>query len=163
MINMTKFFKLFQNSDFLTGLLTLIIATFCYAGIGDDMKDWVFPLMAVYTLYSVSAVFLIKSLIKFFQNSIAQNIIILDEQIPSIINVIFFSLIVFGFLLALFAFGFWIASLLLLSVSISYFSVEKNSSSYIKSLVISLIAIGVAYIVFTHIFYVPFPESRIFG
>ena len=73
------------------------------------------------------------------------------------------EIIVFGFLFALFAFGFWIASLLLLWVSISYFSVEKNVPTYIKSLVISLIACGVAYIVFTHIFYVPFPESRIFG
>ena len=127
------------------------------------MKDWVFPLMACYTLFSVSTVFLIKSLIKLFQNSIDKNIIILNEQIPSIINVIFFSLIVFGFLLALFAFGFWIASFLFLWASITYFNVEKNFSNSIKSLVISLIACGVAYVVFTHIFYVPFPESRIFG
>ena len=95
--------------------------------------------------------------------NLEKNIILSQEQIPSILNVIFFSLIVFGFLFALFAFGFWIASLLLLWVSISYFSVEKNVPTYIKSLVISLIACGVAYIVFTHIFYVPFPESRIFG
>ena len=160
---MTKFFKLFQDSDFLTGILTLFIASFCYAGIGDDMKDWVFPLMACYTLFSVSTVFLIKSLIKLFQNSIDKNVIILNEQIPSIINVIFFSLIVFGFLLALFAFGFWIASFLFLWARITYFNVEKNFSNSIKSLVISLIACGVAYVVFTHIFYVPFPESRIFG
>ena len=160
---MTKFFKLFQDSDFLTGILTLFIASFCYAGIGDDVKDWVFPLMACYTLFSVSTVFLIKSLIKLFQNSIDKNVIILNEQIPSIINVIFFSLIVFGFLLALFAFGFWIASFLFLWASITYFNVEKNFSNSIKSLVISLIACGVAYVVFTHIFYVPFPESRIFG
>ena len=39
---MTKFFKLFQDTDFLTGLLTLAIASLSYAGIGDDMKDWVF-------------------------------------------------------------------------------------------------------------------------
>ena len=160
---MIKFLKLFQDTDFLTGFLTLCIALFSYAGIGDDMKDWVFPLMACYTLFSISAVFLIKSLIKFFQNNIEKNIIISREQIPSILNVIFFSLIVFGFLFALFALGFWIASLLLLWVSISYFSVEKNVPTHIKSLVISLIACGVAYIVFTHIFYVPFPESRIFG
>ena len=94
---MTKFFKLFQDTDFLTGLLTLAIASFSYAGIGDDMKDWVFPLMACYTLFSISAVFLIKSLIKIFQNNIEKNIIISQEQIPSILNVIFFSLIVFGF------------------------------------------------------------------
>ena len=160
---MTKFFKLFQDCDFLTGILTLCIASFCYAGVGDDMKDWVFPLMACYTLFSVSTVFLIKSLIKLFQNSVDKNVIILNEQIPSIINVIFFSFIVFGFLIVLFAFGFWIASFLFLWVSITYFNVEKNFSNSIKSLVISLIACGVAYVVFTHIFYVPFPESRIFG
>ena len=73
---MTKFFKLFQDTDFLTGLLTLAIASLSYAGIGDDMKDWVFPLMACYTLFSISAVFLIKSLIKFFQNNIEKNIVI---------------------------------------------------------------------------------------
>ena len=106
---MTKFFKLFQDTDFLTGLLTLAIASLSYAGIGDDMKDWVFPLMACYTLFSISAVFLIKSLIKFFQNNIEKNIILSQEQIPSILNVIFFSLIVLGFLFALFAFGFWLS------------------------------------------------------
>ena len=36
---MTKFFKLFQDTDFLTGLLTLAIASLSYAGIGDDMKE----------------------------------------------------------------------------------------------------------------------------
>ena len=85
------------------------------------------------------------------------------EQLPSVINVGFFCFFVLCYLFILFAFGFWVASPLLLWVSITYFNPDKSALSFAKSLLISLVACGVAYVVFTYIFYVPFPQSRLFG
>ena len=161
--NMLRIFKLFQDSDLLTGLLLLVIASLTYSGVGSSEKDWIFPLMACYTLFAISIVFLIKSFIKIISKAIEKDLVIDREQLPSIINVVFFSLIVFGFLFVLFAFGFWIASFIFLFSSISYFNPIKNIRGYAKAFVISLVACAVAYVVFTHVFYVPFPESRLFG
>ena len=61
---MTKFLKMFRDSDFVTGLLLFAIATISYSGTGDNMKDWVFPLMASYTLFVISIAFLLKSALK---------------------------------------------------------------------------------------------------
>ncbi len=160
---MLQNFKLFQESDFVTGLLLLVIASVTYAGIGSGAKDWVFPLMACYALFGISIVFFIKFWIKIVSKTIEKDLVIDREQLPSIINVVFFSLIVFSFLFLLFAFGFWIASFIFLFASISYFSPSKNIGGFAKAFVISLIACSVAYVVFTHVFYVPFPESRLFG
>ena len=160
---MLQIFKLLQDSDFVTGLLLLILASLTYSGVGSSAKDWVFPLMACYTLFGISIVFLIKSSIKIIGKKIEKDIVLDREQLPSIINVVLFSLIVLGFLFVLFAFGFWIASFMFLFSSMSYFNPIKDFSGYARSFIISLLACAVAYVVFTHVFYVPFPESRLFG
>ena len=160
---MTKFLKMFRDSDFVTGLLLFAIATISYSGTGDNMKDWVFPLMASYTLFVISIAFLLKSALKVLNVKLMIDLTVTREQLPSVINVGFFCFFVLCYLFILFAFGFWVASPLLLWVSITYFNPDKSALSFAKSLLISLVACGVAYVVFTYIFYVPFPQSRLFG
>lgn len=160
---MTKFLNMFRDSDFVTGLLLFAIATISYSGTGDNMKDWIFPLMASYTLFFISIAFLLKSVFKVLNGKLIVDLTLTREQLPSAINVGFFCFFVLCYLFVLFAVGFWIASPLLLWVSIAYFNPDKSARSFFKSLLISLIACGVAYVVFTHIFYVPFPQSRLFG
>ena len=160
---MTKFLKMFRDSDFVTGLLLFAIATISYSGTGDNMKDWVFPLMASYTLFVISIAFLLKSALKVLNVKLMIDLTVTREQLPSVINVGFFCFFVLCYLFILFAFGFWVASPLLLWVSITYFNPYKSALSFAKSLLISLVACGVAYVVFTYIFYVPFPQSRLFG
>ena len=160
---MLRIFKLFQDSDLITGLLLMVIATLTYSGVGSSAKDWVFPLMACYVLFVISIVFLIKSFTKIISKTLKRDLVINRELFPSIINVVVFSLLILGFLFVLFAFGFWIASFIFLFSSISYFNPIKNIRGYAKAFVISLVTCAVAYVVFTHVFYVPFPESRLFG
>ena len=160
---MTKFLNMFRDSDFATGLLLFAIATLSYSGTGDNMKDWVFPLMAAYTLFFISIVFLVKFALNVMNGKLVIDLTLTREQVPSVINVGFFCFFVLCYLFVLFAFGFWIASPLLLWVSIAYFNPDKSVFSFSKSLLISLVTCGVAYVVFTHIFYVPFPQSRLFG
>ena len=160
---MTKFLKMFRDSDFVTGLLLFAIATISYSGTGDNMKDWIFPLMASYTLFVISIAFLLKSALKVLNGKLMIDLTVTREQLPSVINVGFFCFFVLCYLFILFAFGFWVASPLLLWVSITYFNPDKSALSFAKSLLISLVACGVAYVVFTYIFYVPFPQSRLFG
>ena len=165
---MIRFIKLIQDSDLATGLLLLFVASFSYAGVADNIWedyayiDWVFPLMSCFLLFSISAVYLVKSSIKIVKGTTISDLKIDKSEIPSIINVIVYTLLLFCYLVLLFVFGFWAASILLLWSGITYFRPEINRSSIIKSLIISIITCVVAYIVFTHIFYVPFPQSRIF-
>ncbi len=110
-----------------------------------------------------ATIFLIKSVHKILLKNINNDLKISKEEIPSIINVFVYSIILFFYLVCLFAFGFWPASLLLLWAGILYFRPEKNLNSIMKSLGIALITCLIAYIVFSSgwLFYVPFPKSRI--
>ncbi|NCF46783.1 MAG: hypothetical protein GWP24_04345 [Alphaproteobacteria bacterium] len=160
---MPQISKILKDSDVITTILLLGISFIFYSGSGANAKDWVFPLMATFSLFGISIFFLIKSILKIVSGTIVSDLEIETDQVPSIINVIFFALFMFIFLFLLFAFGFWIASLALLWTSIAYFNPDKTLKTIIKSLLIAIISCLVAYVVFTHIFYVPFPESRLFG
>jgi hypothetical protein len=160
---MPQISKILKDSDVITTILLLGISFIFYSGSGANAKDWVFPLMATFSLFGISIFFLIKSILKIVSGTIVSDLEIETDQVPSIINVIFFSLFMFIFLFLLFAFGFWIASLALLWTSIAYLNPDKTLKTIIKSLLIAIISCLVAYVVFTHIFYVPFPESRLFG
>ena len=160
---MPQISKILKDSDVITTILLLGISFIFYSGSGANAKDWVFPLMATFSLFGISIFFLIKSILKIVSGTIFSDLEIETDQVLSIINVIFFSLFMFIFLFLLFAFGFWIASLALLWTSIAYFNPDKTLKTIIKSLLIAIISCLVAYVVFTHIFYVPFPESRLFG
>lgn len=160
---MPQISKILKDSDVITTILLLGISFIFYSGSGADAKDWVFPLMATFSLFSISIFFLIRSVLKIVSGTIVSDLDIESDQMPSIINVIFFSLFIFIFLLLLFAFGFWVASLALLWTSIAYFNPDKTPKTIIKSLLIATISCIIAYVVFTHIFYVPFPEARLFG
>ena len=85
---------------------------------------------------------------KILLKNIDNDLKISKEEIPSIINVFVYSIILFFYLVCLFAFGFWPASLLLLWAGILYFRPEKNLNSIMKSLGIALITCLIAYIVF---------------
>ena len=97
------------------------------------MKDWVFPLMASYTLFVISIAFLLKSALKVLNGKLMIDLTVTREQLPSVINVGFFCFFVLCYLFILFAFGFWVASPLLLWVSITYFNPDKSALSFAKS------------------------------
>jgi hypothetical protein len=164
-----KLLKYIQDSDVAITILLFAIAGLSFRGVPDNIWndylyiDWVFPLASSYILFIIATIFLIKSMRKILLKNIDNDLKISKEEIPSIINVFVYSVILFFYLVCLFAFGFWPASLLLLWVGILYFRPEKNLNSIMKSLGIALITCLIAYIVFSSVwlFYVPFPKSRI--
>ena len=97
---MTKFLNMFRDSDFATGLLLFAIATLSYSGTGDNMKDWVFPLMAAYTLFFISIVFLVKFALNVMNGKLVIDLTLTREQVPSVINVGFFCFFVVCAILA---------------------------------------------------------------
>lgn len=165
---MKRFLKIIQDSDFATGILLLIIASFSYGGVDEGIWDgygyidWVFPIMSSFLLFTISAVYLSVGVIKLAKGTINNDLKIEKSQIPSIINVFVYLLLLFTYLILLYISGFWIASILLLWSGIAYFRGEKNIRSISKSLGIALLTCLIAYIVFTYVFWVPFPESRVF-
>jgi|TARA_B110000444_G_C18826704_1_gene590765 hypothetical protein len=165
---MTKFIKFIQDSDLATGILLLIIASISYAGVDEGIWegygyiDWVFPIMSSFLLFFISAVYLFVGSLKIMKGNTNNDLKIDKSEIPSIINVVVYSILLFVYLVLLYVFGFWFASILLLWSGIAYFKGEKNIASISKSLGIALLTCLIAYVVFTYIFWVPFPESRVF-
>ena len=164
-----KLLKYMQDSDVAITILLFAIAILSIRGVPDNIWDdylyidWVFPLASSYILFIIASVFLIKSIRKIITKKIDTDLKISKKEVPSIINVLVYAIILFLYLVCLFAFGFWPASLLLLWTGILYFRPEKNLNSIMKSLGIALITCLIAYVVFSSgwLFYVPFPKSRI--
>jgi hypothetical protein len=154
-----KFKQLIQDSDFVTGLVTFILANIAEQGAGHDVKDWIFPLMAAHTLYACSLFFLFKSAIKFFRNNLETDLN--PGELRPIKDVTVFSVFVFIYLFIMYYLGFYVASLLLIWASIVFFTEEVDIRIIGKALLTAIIACIVAYVVFTHIFYVPFPKSHL--
>jgi len=154
-----KFKQLIQDSDFVTGLVTFIVANIAEQGAGNDIKDWIFPLMAAHTLYVCSLFFLFKSAIKFFRNNLVTDL--KPGELRPIRDVTVFSVFVFIYLFIMYYFGFYVASLLLIWASVVYFTEEVDVKIVGKALLTAIIACVVVYVVFTHVFYVPFPKSHL--
>ena len=158
-----------QDSDVAITVLLFAIAILSFSGVPDNIWDnylyidWVFPLASSYIIFIIASIFLIKSIRKIILKNIDNDLKINNEDIPSIVNVFIYTIILFFYLVCLFAFGFWPASLLLLWTGIFYFKPEKNLRSVMIAFGIALITCVIAYIVFSSgwLFYVPFPKSRI--
>ena len=90
---MIRFLKIIQDSDFATGILLLIIASFSYGGVDEGIWDgygyidWVFPIMSSFLLFAISAVYISVGIIKLVKGNINDDLKIEISQIPSIINV----------------------------------------------------------------------------
>ncbi len=164
-----KLLRYIQDSDVAITILLFAVALLSLRGVPDNIWDdylyidWVFPLASAYLLLMIATIFLIKSILKIAQKNTDTDLNIRSEEIPSIIHVFVYAIILFLYLICLYAFGFWPASLLLLWSGILYFRPEKNLNSIVRSFGIALITCIIAYVVFSSgwLFYVPFPKSRI--
>ena len=59
--------------------------------------------------------------------------------------------------------GFWLSSLIMLTLASIYLTLEKTRRNLILAVVVPLAACIVAYFIFIHVFYVPFPKPTWWG
>jgi len=75
------------------------------------------------------------------------------------VDVFTFLLIALCYLLVMYGLGFWLSSLLMLSLVSLYLTKDKTRHNVTLAIVVPLAACVVAYVVFLHVFYVPLPEA----
>ena len=85
-----------------------------------------------------------------------------DDRASSV-DVVVFMVIVLAFLLAMFRLGFWPSALIMLIGASLYLTRERTTRNIRMAIIVPICISIVAFLVFTQVFYVPFPEAGWFA
>ncbi len=147
------------DRDLLAALVLFFIGGVAFFSAGNDVKNWIFPLLAAYLLLAI-AMALVGRIIFASIMKHAPDIVHLapDDRIVYI-DVLVFSLIVLAYIFVMHGLGFWLSSLIMLSLTSFYLTLNKTRRNIRLAMVVPLVACIVAYFVFRHVLYVPFPKA----
>jgi hypothetical protein len=149
-----------MDRDFLGSALLFVIGGVALSQVGDDSpRDWVLPLLAIYSVLAIAAALFLRFLIVSFVKNAPDMIRLLRQDTPIYTDVAVFCVIVLCWVLLMFGLGFWLASFFMLLAASLYLTQEKTRKNLTVDVVVSLGACVVAYIVFLHVFYVPVPVA----
>ncbi len=149
-----------KDRDLLTALVLFGIVAVFSADSGDDLKDWIFPLLATYLVLGVAVALCSLVIIRAVMKRLPDDIIHLTpEDRIAYFDVLVFFLIVLAYILVMSGLGFWLSSLLMVSLTSIYLTLDKTRKNIGLALVVPLVTCVAAYFIFTHVFYVPFPEA----
>ncbi|MEP4378113.1 MAG: tripartite tricarboxylate transporter TctB family protein [Alphaproteobacteria bacterium] len=155
--------KRLADRDLLTALMLFGVSAMFSVGSSSDPKDWAFPLLANYVTLGIAILFLAKFIVSAARKHVPDLLAMSADDRASLVDVVVFLLIVLGFLLAMFRLGFWPSSLVMLIGASLYLTQERTTPNIRLAIVVPICISIVAYLVFTQIFYVPFPEAGWFG
>lgn len=148
-----------MDRDFLTAMVLFGLGAIFWSGSGDDVKDWIFPLLATYLVLGIAVALLARFL---YATAMKQAPDVVDGFRDNPIVVI--DLLVFGavglvYILLLNGLGFWLASFLMLVISSTYLTMKKTRRNLIMAVAVPLGTCILAYVIFLRVFYVPLPEA----
>ncbi len=147
------------DRNLLTALVLCCIGVVFWADPGANIKDWIFPLMAVYLLLGIAVSLVVCVVFQAFMKRLPDIIDLAPEYRNSFIDVPVFSLIVLAYMFVMYGLGFWLSSLIMLSLTSIYLTLDKTRRNIRLALIVPLATCVIAYLVFTYVFYVPFPEA----
>jgi hypothetical protein len=149
-----------MDRDFLSSALLFVIGLVALAQVSDESpRDWVLPLIAIYSVLAIAAALFLRFLFTSFITNAPDVVRLLRKDMPVYADVAVFCAIVLCWVLLMFGLGFWLASFLMLSAASLYLTQEKTRKNLSVDVVVSFGACAVAYVVFLHVFYVPVPAA----
>lgn len=148
-----------MDRDLLTALVLFGIGAVFSADSGENVKDWIFPLLATYLVLGIAVYLFLLVIFRAIMKRVTDIVHLTSEDRTAYFDVLVFSLIVLVYILVMYGLGFWLSSLLMLSLTSVYLTLDKTRKKIGLALVVPLVACVVAYFIFTHVFYVPFPEA----
>ncbi|MBT7360783.1 MAG: tripartite tricarboxylate transporter TctB family protein [Rhodospirillaceae bacterium] len=155
--------KRLADRDLLTAIMLFGVSALFSVGSSSDPKDWAFPLLANYVTLGIAIAFLAKCIVASVRKHVPDLLVMTADDKASAVDVVVFMVIVLAFLLAMFRLGFWPSSLIML-IGASLYLTRERTTRNIRMAIIAPICISiVAFLVFTQVFYVPFPESSWFA
>ena len=148
-----------RDKDLLTSVILFILGFVFWSNSGDDVKDWIFPLLAAYLALGIAALLMAKAVFSVATNTAPDLIDRLSDHRIVVIDILVFSAIVQVYILLLYGLGFWLASFLMLTATSLYLTLEKTRRGVLVAVLVPLGVCVLAYVVFLRIFYVPLPEA----
>jgi hypothetical protein len=147
------------DRDFLTALVLFLVGWLAVSSADNDVKNWVFPLLAAYLLLGIAAALIVRVVFAAIKNKVPDIVRLAQEDRPAFIDVSVFFLIVLGYMFVMHGLGFWLASWIMLSLTSLWLTQDRTRRNIRLALVVPLATCIVAYVVFLHLFYVPFPKA----
>ena len=151
--------RLIIARDLLTALVLFGIGAVFSADSGDNVKDWIFPLLATYLVLGIAVALVLLVIFRAIMKRLPDIIHLTEEDRIAYFDVLVFFLIVLAYILVMRGIGFWLSSLLMVTLTSIYLTLEKTRHNMMLALVVPLLFCIVAFFVFTHVFYIPFPEA----
>jgi hypothetical protein len=151
--------KRFADRDLLTAIMLFGVSALFSVGSSSDPKDWAFPLLANYVTMGIAIVFLAKFVVALARKHVPDLIEMSADDRSSIMDVVVFQLIVLAFLFVMFGLGFWPSALITLILTSLYLTQERTTRNVRLAIIVPVCISIVAYLIFTQVFYVPFPEA----
>ncbi len=147
------------DRDLLTALVLFGVGAVFWVDPGADVKDWIFPRLATYLVLGIAVALTARvvfaAIMKRLPDVIPVNV---DDRI-AFVDVLVFLVIVLAYMLVMYGIGFWLSSLLMLSLTSIYLTKERTRRNIILAVVVPLLTCIAAYFIFLHVFYVPFPKA----
>ncbi len=148
-----------MDRDLLTALALFFIGGVAFFSADNDVKNWIFPLLAAYLLLGIATALVARVVYAAIMKQVGDIVRLAPEDRNAYIDVLVFFLIVLAYMFVMYGLGFWLSSLLMLSLTSVYLTLDKTRKKIGLALVVPLVACVAAYFIFTHVFYVPFPEA----
>ena len=148
-----------MDKDILTALVLFGIGGFFLNGAGDDVKNWIFPILAIYLLMGIATVLILRVVLTSVINRTPDIMRFARENRAIYRDVLIFFLIVLVYMFVMTGLGFWLASFLMLSLTSMHLTMEKTRRNVRLAIVVPLCTCVAAYLIFLHLFYVPFPKA----
>ena len=149
----------FLDRDLLTGLILLCIFGIFSADNSADPKDWIFPIIANYVILIVGIALFTRGAFAIIIKRLPDIIHLTPEERIAYLDVFVFFLIVLAYMFVMYGLGFWLSSLLMVSLTSIYLTLDKTRRNIGLALVVPLGSCILFYFVFLHVFYVPFPRA----
>ena len=147
------------DRDLLTALVLLFIGGVALFSAGADVKNWMFPLLATYLIIAIAVALIARVVFAAIMKHVPDIVHLAPEDRIAYIDVLVFFLIVLGYMFVMFGLGFWLASLLMLTLTSIYLTLDKTRRNIRIAIIVPLASCVVFYFVFLHLFYVPFPKA----
>ncbi|MBF0278875.1 MAG: tripartite tricarboxylate transporter TctB family protein [SAR324 cluster bacterium] len=147
------------DRDFLTALVLFSIGAVFLSDSGNDLKDWIFPLMATYLVLGIASALLLIVIFRAVMRRLPDSIHLSSGDRIASFDVLVFISIVLIYIFVMYGLGFWLSSFLMLLFTSIYLTLEKTQTNIKLAVIVPLCACVAAYLLFTHVFYVPFPEG----
>ncbi len=147
------------DRDLLTALLLFCIGAVFWVSPSADSKDWAFPRLATYLILGFGVALVVRVALAAMVKRLPDIMRWTAADRVALIDVFVFLAIVVVYLLVMHGLGFWPASVIMLSLLSIYLTLEKTRRNLMLAVVVPIGTCIAAYLIFTHVFYVPFPKG----